>query len=121
MAAQLLKKLYWSRFFFFNKYPNKVGHHRCIILRSLDLHIHKGRKVDFLDSMYPLNFFDNASNLWDLTINGDDLRVTDCTTIGSISGHWMKPLDIPLLTHAILLEDFSHMALGCSALYTIDW
>jgi hypothetical protein len=33
--------------------------------------------------MYPLNLFDNAQNLWDLTVNGDDLQLADCITIGS--------------------------------------
>ena len=36
--------------------------------------------------MHILNHFDNAPNIWDLTVNSDDLPMADCTTIVSIFG-----------------------------------
>jgi len=83
-------------------------------LRSLDLHIYMDARVGFPDSMCPLpvNLFDNAPNLQDLTVDGPfpkplyEWLSVPWSQLVRFSSHWIKPIDIiTLLTHATSLED----------------
>jgi hypothetical protein len=71
--------------------------------------------------IYPLNLFDEAPNLWDFTVNGDVLRVVDCTTMGSLDEKTYRYQSI----NACYLAKRLHFSLrlsthGLAALYAID-
>ena len=95
---------------------------RLSILRSLDLHIYPdGSEVP----MHPLNLFDNAPNLQDLTLDFGlfpkplpEWLSIPWPQLVRFSGHWIKPIDIvTLLSHATSLEDCTfHCAFPPTAL-----